>query len=112
MSARLELKHGVQPLICALLPLLLSAVIGSSAYAADTNKGARLYASHCISCHGGPGVVAAPGSPGFERGQNLLRPDITLMEVTRIGRNAMPAYQGILTNRDILDVIAYMRTLH
>ena len=95
-----------------LLALLLSATAGGAANAGDTNKGAKLYAVHCISCHGGQGVAAAPGSPSFERGQNLLRPDIALMEATRVGKNAMPAYQGILTNRDILDVIAYMRTLH
>ncbi len=99
------------PSVSMLLVLLLSAAGGGAANAADTDKGASLYARYCISCHGGQGVAAAPGSPSFERGQNLLRPDIALMEATRIGKNAMPAYQGILANRDILDVIAYMRTL-
>lgn len=94
-----------------LLVLFLSAACGQAANAADTNNGAKLYALHCVSCHGGQGVAAAPGSPSFERGQNLLRPDIALMEATRVGKNAMPAYQGMLTNRDILDVIAYMRTM-
>ena len=86
--------------------------MAAAANAADTNNGSRLYARHCVSCHGGSGAAAAPGSPSFERGQNLLRPDVVLMEATRVGKNAMPAYQGILTTREILDVIAFMRTLH
>ncbi len=96
----------------ALLALLLSAAIGSATHAADTNNGGGLYAKHCIACHGGPGVGAAPGSPSFQHGQGLARADLTLMQVVRRGKNAMPAYQGVLTNRELLDVIAYMRTLH
>jgi len=95
-----------------LLALLLSGVWGSAAQAADTVKGGRLYALHCISCHGGEGVKVAPGVPSFERGQGLQRPDFTLMELTRSGKNAMPAFRGLLGNQDILDIIAYLRTLH
>ena len=94
-----------------LLSMLL-AFLGSSAQAADIPNGSRLYATHCTSCHGGPGVKAAPGSPSFERGQGMMRPDFMLMELTRVGKNAMPGYQGLLSNRDILDIIAYLRTLH
>lgn len=91
--------------------LVLSFGVSGTLHAADTNKGRQLYSTHCLSCHGGNGINAAPGSPSFQGGQSLMRPDLTLMEVTRVGKNAMPAYQGILTNRDILDIIAYMRTL-
>jgi cytochrome c6 len=104
--------RGRPPGIPMLLALLLWAAVGDSANAADTNKGGKLYTARCVSCHGGQGVSAAPGSPSFERGQNLLRPDFTLLEAIRTGKNAMPTYQGMLTNRDILDIIAYMRTLH
>lgn len=94
-----------------LLALLLGAM-GGAAQAADTVKGGRLYALHCISCHGGAGVKVAPGVPSFERGQGLQRPDFTLMQATRMGKNAMPAFQGLLGNQDILDIIAYLRTVH
>ena len=102
---------GMPRILAMVAVMLLSGVMSSAAYAADTNKGGQLYLTHCISCHGGAGVSAAPGSPSFQGGQGLLRPDFTLLEVTRAGKNAMPAYQGMLSNRDILDIIAYMRTL-
>lgn len=92
-----------------LLALLL-AMLAGSAQAADIANGSRLYAAHCVTCHGGQGVKAAPGSPSFERGQGMARPDFMLMEVTRTGRNAMPPFQGLLSNRDMLDIIAYLRT--
>jgi len=41
-----------------------------------------------------------------------MRPDFTLLAAIRSGKNAMPAFQGVLTDRDILDVIAFLRTLH
>lgn len=102
---------GMPRKLAALAAMLLLGAFSNTLYAADTNKGGKLYASYCISCHGGMGISAAPGSPSFQGGQGLLRPDFTLMEITRAGKNAMPAYQGVLSNRDILDIIAYMRTM-
>lgn len=79
---------------------------------ADTNKGQQLYASNCVICHGQAGRSVMPGAPSFDRGDGLLRPDFTLLASIRSGKNAMPAFQGILADRDIMDVIAYLRTLH
>lgn len=53
-----------------------------------------------------------PGAPSFDRGDGLLRPDFTLLASIRAGKNAMPAFRGILSDRDIMDVIAYLRTFH
>ena len=111
-ETRQSAQPGLPRGVAALMALLLSAAMGNAAHAADTNSGGALYTKHCVSCHGGPGVKAAPGSPSFERGQGLMRPDMTLMQAVRKGKNAMPAFQGRLTNQEILDVIAYMRTLH
>jgi mono/diheme cytochrome c family protein len=41
----------------------------------------------------------------------MLQPDMVLLERIRAGRNAMPGYRGVLSDRDILSVIAYTRTL-
>lgn len=80
--------------------------------AADTNKGQHLFAANCAICHGQSGRSVMPGAPNFDRGEGLMRPDFTLLASIRAGKNAMPAYQGLLTDRDILDVIAFLRTLH
>ena len=79
--------------------------------AADTSKGRQLYAANCAICHGQTGSSVMPGAPSFDRGDVLLRPDFTLLASIRQGKNAMPAFQGILPDRDIVDVIAYMRTM-
>lgn len=80
--------------------------------AADTNKGQQLFAANCAICHGQSGRSVMPGAPNFDRGEGLMRPDFTLLASIRAGKNAMPAYQGLLADRDILDVIAFLRTLH
>lgn len=87
----------------------LAAVV--SAYAADPGKGAQIYATHCLSCHGRDGVSVMPGAPNFARSEGLMRPDAALLTSIKAGKNAMPAYVGILSDQDIFDVIAYLRTL-
>lgn len=80
--------------------------------AADTIKGGALYAVHCASCHGASGISVMPNAPNFARGESLLQPDLSLLVSIKNGKNAMPAYQGILSDHDILDVIVYLRTLN
>ncbi len=52
-----------------------------------------------------------PEAPNFARGERLLQSDISLLNAMRIGRGAMPGYMGILSDREILDVISFLRTL-
>lgn len=95
-----------------LLVAVIAASFSGSLYAADTFKGQRTYSTHCAICHGQTGRSVLPGAPNFARGEGILKPDFTLLATIRSGRNAMPAFQGILSDRDIMDVIAYVRTLH
>lgn len=83
-----------------------------AAHGADSNKGGQLYGRHCAICHGASGRPVMPNAPSFERGDALLKPDMSLLAAIRAGKNAMPAFQGRLADRDIMDVIAYLRTLH
>ncbi len=79
--------------------------------AADILNGQKVYAAHCVGCHGANGQSVMPIVPSFSRGERLLQPDTTLLLSIRSGRNAMPGYMGILADREILDVIAFLRTL-
>jgi mono/diheme cytochrome c family protein len=87
---------------------------------ADTvsiNNGQVLYKKHCLSCHGktglGDGVKARqleehPGdmsSSAYQRqtdGEHFYK--------TRFGREEMPAYERILSDNEIWDIVNYMRT--
>lgn len=81
------------------------------AFAADVIKGSQIYAKHCAACHGPNGISVMPGAPHLARGERLMQSDLSLLASFKAGKNAMPAYVGILTDREILDVIAYSRTL-
>jgi cytochrome c6 len=90
---------------------LTMAFSANNASAADVIKGGQIYGMHCAACHGANGVSVMPGAPNFARNERMLQPDIQLMTAIKMGRNAMPAYIGILQDRDVLDVIAYLRTM-
>ena len=80
-------------------------------FASDMANGSKLYSAHCISCHGSSGIAVMMDAPNFTKGEGLMAPDSTLLLSIKNGKNAMPAYQGILSDAEILDVIAYLRTL-
>jgi cytochrome c6 len=94
-----------------LLVLVLSGQ--GDALAADVFKGERIYLKLCVGCHGNGrgGQVGIPGAPDFARGQSLMRPDGALLQTLRSGKNAMPSYLGVLDDYEMLDVIAYLRTI-
>jgi cytochrome c6 len=89
---------------------LLAAACGAAG-AADITKGGALYAQHCAVCHGANGNPVVPGTPNFRRMESLVRPDTQIANAIRNGKGGMPAFFGILRDREILDVIAYLRTL-
>lgn len=82
-----------------------------AAAAADVARGADLYGRLCASCHGAGGRPVLPGTPDLSRPTALLKPDLALLASVRDGRGAMPAYRGQLRDREILDIVGYMRTL-
>lgn len=90
---------------------ITASVLGGSAAAADIQRGAALYSTHCAVCHGSSGAPVMPGAPNFRRIESLMRPDMHLLAVIRNGKGAMPGYFGVLRDREILDVIAHLRTL-
>jgi cytochrome c6 len=85
--------------------------LAGAAGAADITRGAQTYAMHCAMCHGPAGQGIQPNAPKFNRGERLLQSDLALLNSVRMGRGAMPGFMGVLRDRDILDVIAYIRTL-
>jgi len=97
---------------------------GSSTSAAS-HPGRAVYEKHCATCHGptgatdGPGAAALPIKPPPLTDGRLLNPltDDFLTTIVRDGAAAvglapqMPGFGRLLTEREIRDVIAYVRTM-
>ena len=94
----------------AALMALAGLLAVNTAQAADPRNGAKLYNMHCSSCHSVNGRGGMPGVPDFSRGGALFKPDAKLVSVIEQGVGVMPAYRGLMSTRDILDVIAHLRT--
>ena len=108
---RRESARAAQRWLTVAVTALAAAAAAGPGTAADMMNGGRIYAMHCASCHGPKGASIMPNAPNFARGERLLQPDTALLAAIRNGKAAMPAYVGILNDREILDVIAYTRTL-
>jgi len=99
------------PVLPGLLVTLLLAFMSGSTYAADIVNGGKLYAKYCVTCHGTDGVNVMPDAPNFANSEKLLRPDTFILTSIKEGINAMPSFQGMLKDQEILDIISYLRTL-
>lgn len=93
------------PVACALL------LLAGGTQAADIFKGREIYELHCQTCHGMDGSSVDPGTPDFSRGESLYVPDSDLVRRLRDGGDMKPAFRGLLTDSEMRDVIAYVRTL-
>lgn len=103
-------------------PLLAAAVTPNplSRDPASAARGATIWSTHCAGCHGvgahGDGPAAAglstkpedltdlPGPPVF--------PDGVIAYRIAHGSEVMPAWGGMLSERDIWDLVSFIRALH
>lgn len=89
--------------------ILLS--VSVSVDASDVFNGKDVYELHCEGCHGADGASFEPGMPDFSRGESLFAPDSELVQRLREGSVTKPSFRGLLTDEELRDVIAYVRTL-
>jgi mono/diheme cytochrome c family protein len=71
-------------------------------------RGEAIFAANCSACHGADlGGMAGPAlGPGSN---SVTLPDEELVAAIAGGRNAMPAFAGVLEAEEIAAVIAYLR---
>lgn len=94
--------------ILAGLVLLLSV---TSAGAGDPLLGSSLYAQHCAGCHGGNGKGIIAGTPDLAGNlQIMMKPDFQILDFVMRGKGIMPAFSGRLSDTQVRDVIAHIRT--
>ena len=104
------MTHGIK----AAAVILLAALIAVPAFA--QTSGADTYKAKCASCHGADGLAATPMGKmmkvlSFKDPKMLKASDAQFFASTKNGLNKMPAYNGKLTDQQIKDVIAFIRTL-
>lgn len=80
------------------------------------NTGAATYTSRCQMCHAADGTGNTPAgkamkAPSFLSPAVVQETNADLIAVTRNGKGRMPAYAGKLTDSEIRDVVAHIRTL-
>ena len=79
-------------------------------------SGADTYKAKCQMCHGPDGSGNTPAGKStkvnpFSSPDVVSMSDADLIAITHKGKNKMPAYAGKLTDAQITDVVAYIRTL-
>jgi cytochrome c6 len=98
-------------LVVALLLAASSLSAMNPALAADPMRGQQIYMMHCVSCHGPRGLSMSPNTPSFAKGEGQGQPDMVLLQTVKMGKKAQPPFFGILNDQQILDSLAYIRTL-
>jgi len=79
--------------------------------AGDPVKGRALYEARCSGCHGPTGLPQVAEVPNFKMGEGLMKPDQELLKTIKNGKGVMPGFKGLLTDTDIRNIIAHVRTL-
>jgi cytochrome c6 len=99
----------------AFVAALTLALFAPAAFA-DSQAGAALFKAKCAMCHGADGKGDTP------MGKNLKLKDFSSDDVQNVhdsemktlienGKGKMPAFKGKLTDKQIGDVIQFVRTL-
>ena len=90
--------------------LILLSCAPLTAYAGNPMVGAGIYSAHCAKCHGGNGRATMAGTPDLIVHQLISKSNQQLISTIKTGRGIMPAYGGLLTEQQMDDVLAYLKT--
>jgi mono/diheme cytochrome c family protein len=96
--------------------IALAAILAATTVTTVLAQGADTYKAKCAMCHGADGEGNTPAgkamkTPSFSAPELLKATDADLIAATKSGKGKMPAYTGKLTDPEIKDVVAYIRTL-
>ena len=103
----------MQAIRAAAVILLAASIVGPAFAQAP---GADTYKAKCAMCHGADGLAATPMGKNmkilsFKAPEMVKDSDAQFIASTKNGKGKMPAYNGKLTDAQIKDVVAYIRTL-
>lgn len=100
--------------ITAAAAILLAISLAGLSFA--QGSAADLYKTKCQMCHGADGKGQTPMGPklgvrDFHSPVVAKESDQMLFDITKNGKNKMPAYNGKLTDDQIKDLVKYIRSL-
>ncbi len=101
--------------VVLLFAMIISVFAGGSAFGEEVPSpfsGGKTYKKYCGMCHGEKNRKAIPSVHDFIRGEYLMIPDREMFQIIREGKKTMPAFIGILSNRQIENVVNYLRMLN
>lgn len=90
------------------LALACGAAGGGQGPAAVDDRGAAVYATYCVLCHGKDGSLGVNGAKDLAH--STLTRDEMILVITN-GRNMMQPFRGVLTAGDITAVVDHVRAL-
>ena len=93
------------------LVLLAALAVANGSRASDLKAGQKVYEQQCASCHGIDGRPTVAGTPDFTRGQGMQVSDVEMVKRIKAGKGLMPGYDHIISDADVLNVVAYLRAL-
>jgi mono/diheme cytochrome c family protein len=113
------------PRLATLGTLILVLILAQVVKAQDKVEGKKYYVTYCSGCHGesgkgdGPAAVSLPVKPTNHTDGTVMNqlPDKFLFEIISKGGSAvgkspfMPAWGSQLRDKQVQDVIAYVRSL-
>lgn len=91
--------------------VLIQVFLPSMAYALDLNNGKKLYLAHCAGCHGIDGNSMVPKAPSFSRGERLQQADFSLVNYLKAGSSTHPPFSGLIAEKEMYDVVAFLRVI-
>ncbi len=104
------MKHQIRLTLIAIIVAFTATIVFAQDSVADT------YKAKCAMCHSADGSGSTPAGKSmkaipFSSPDLIKASDSDLIAATKNGKGKMPAYSGKLTDVQIKDVIAYIRTL-
>lgn len=95
---------------------IVIAVLAAGALTAAQDRGATIYRANCTACHGESGEANTPSgqalrATSFKSADALKKNDAELLAIAKKGKGNMPSWSDSLPDKDLQEVIAYIRTL-
>ena len=93
--------------------IMLAAMVAAPMTTAFAQSGADTYKAKCLMCHAADGTASGPAGkslnvPSFKASKQT---EAEMIAETKAGKGKMPAFAGKLTDAQIKDVVAYVKTL-